>query len=213
MNEQTADRAKLHAKLSRVMGRLSKLPKDGTNKHFGYQYVTDAAVADAVRKALVAEGVSFLASMKEVTQETVTDPGSGKSKGKTRVMFEFTFGCSESGAEYSCQWAGEADDSQDKGIAKAATSAEKYFLLKTFVLSTGDDPDPDAGTNGAGDKQAALNAFYDTVLADIPYYTHKAHIGNTLKKLGYTAFNVEHEADMLADLQTHASEKADEEAE
>ena len=210
MNEQTADRAKLHAKLSRVMGRLSKLPKDGTNKHFGYQYVTDAAVADAVRKALVAEGVSFLASMKEVTQETVTDPGSGKSKGKTRVMFEFTFGCSESGAEYSCQWAGEADDSQDKGIAKAATSAEKYFLLKTFVLSTGDDPDTDAGVN---DRQAACDTFFNRVLADIPYYEHANHIKATLRQMGYEVYNAAKEDAMWADLQTHASEKADKEAE
>ena len=73
--------------------------------------------------------------------------------------------------------------------------------------------EPEPASGGNGDKQAALNAFYDKVLVDIPYYNHKAHIGNTLKQLGYTAFNMKYEADMLADLQKHASEKADEEAE
>ena len=207
---EAENRAKLHGKLSKVMGRLSKLPKDGTNQHFGYKYVTDAAVADAVRGALAAEGVSFLASIKEVTQELVKNE-KDKLKSRTVVLFEFTFGCSETGAEYTCTWAGEAEDGQDKGIAKAATAAEKYFFLKTFVLSTGDVADPDAGGSN-DDKMTALDAFRKRVLAEIPYYNHVNHINATLKQMGYEGYNPDNEDAMWADLQTHASEKADDEA-
>ena len=47
-------------------------------------------------------------------------------------------------------WTGESLDTQDKGITKAATSAEKYFLMKTFVISTGDaKDDPDSQSHQA----------------------------------------------------------------
>ena len=120
--------ASLFAKLSRAMGRLERLPKNGHNAHFNYDYVTDADVADAVRSALAVEGIAFLANMRDVQSD-------GK---RTVVQFEFTFADGESGATWTCHWQGEAMDSQDKGTAKAATSGLKYFLLKNFLLSTGD---------------------------------------------------------------------------
>lgn len=128
----------LYAKISRIMGKLERLPKTGTNDHFKYAFVTDADVADAVRRELANEGIAFFASMIDAVQE-------GKH---TRAEFEFTFVCSDTGETKACKWFGEANDGQDKGLSKAATSAEKYFLLKTFMLSTGDkadDPDSEAG--------------------------------------------------------------------
>jgi len=123
--------ASLFAKLARVMGKLKKLPKTGYNTHFKYKFVTDGDVSDAVRAALASEGVAFFASLQLLEQEAK----------KTRAQFIFTFADGETGATWSCNWTGEAIDTQDKGIAKAATSALKYFLLKTFVLSSGDPTD------------------------------------------------------------------------
>jgi hypothetical protein len=128
----------LYLKIARVMGSLSRLPKSGWNKHFKYHFVTDADVADAVRERLAAERIAFFASMVNHT----------KTGDHTEAVFEFTFVCADTGETMKCQWAGEAIDKQDKGLSKAATSAEKYFLLKTFMLSTGestDDPDSSAG--------------------------------------------------------------------
>jgi len=125
--------ASLFAKLARVMGKLERLPKRGHNDHFGYDFVTIADVADAVRKALAEEGVAFFASMDGLAQENH----------KTVADFTFTFADGQTGATWTCPWKGEAMDTQDKGIAKAATSAEKYFLLKTLILSTGDEEDAD----------------------------------------------------------------------
>ncbi len=55
------------------------------------------------------------------------------------------------------------------------------------------------------DKQATLSAFYDKVLAQIPYYKHAKHITATLKSMGYDGYNPDKEDDMLAILQTHAN--------
>ena len=151
MTEQTSEaQAALFAKLARVMGRLKKLPKSGYNDHFKYNFVTDSDVSDAVRTALAAENVAFFARMHDVQQ----------AEKKTIVHFSFIFADGETGAIWACDWTGEAIDTQDKGIAKAATSALKYFLMKTFVLSSG-DPDYDSD-NGAktvnGTKREGLIA-------------------------------------------------------
>jgi|GEM_PF-4547377 len=59
------------------------------------------------------------------------------------TLGDYTLACGDTGATITTRWTGEAADSQDKGINKAATAALKYWLLKTFLISTGDE-DPDA---------------------------------------------------------------------
>ncbi len=41
-------------------------------------------------------------------------------------------------------WVGQGLDNADKGYYKAYTGAVKYFLMKTFMISTGDDPELDS---------------------------------------------------------------------
>lgn len=138
--------AGLFAKLARAMGKIGRLPKSGHNSHFNYDFVTDSDVSDPVRAALADEGVAFFASM-------VRAQADGK---KTIADFVYTFADGETGATWSCNWTGEAIDSQDKGTAKAATSALKYFLLKNFILSSGDqadDTDADAARPKAQSKR------------------------------------------------------------
>ena len=145
-NEQTetpANLAPLYMKMAAVMGHLERLPKRGVNKHFGYPYVTDSDVLDAVRKAMAEERVAFFVSM----DATATTP-----KGSS-VLLSLTFADGDTGAAKTIRWEGEAHDSQDKGINKAVTAAVKYCLLKTFLMSTGDDSDPDAGGGEGGEGQ------------------------------------------------------------
>jgi len=137
------DQASLYTKLAKVMGSLTRIPKSGHNTHFNYDFVTDTDVSDAIRKALAKEGIAFFASMREVQRD----------EKKVTAHFVFTFADGETGATWSCEWNGEAIDTQDKGIAKAATSALKYFLLKTFILSTGDPTDDSDASNGKEDQK------------------------------------------------------------
>lgn len=123
--------APLFAKMARIMGRLERINKTGFNSHFQYNFATESDVADVIRVAMSEEGVALLADILEYRKE-----GS-----RTLLKIKFTFGCGETGATVSSTWWGEADDKQDKGISKAATAAEKYFLMKTFLLSAGDPED------------------------------------------------------------------------
>ena len=125
MTEQKQPAAKLYAKMSRIMGNLEWLPKRGYNAHFKYYFVTDADVLDTVRKAMAAEGLCLFVSMDSVHQENK----------RTVVNLALTFADGESGQSVTTHWSGEANDTQDKGISKAATSALKYALLIVIQIN------------------------------------------------------------------------------
>jgi hypothetical protein len=206
------DQAALFAKVAKVMGKLERLPRSGHNDHFNYDFVTDGDVSDAVRAALASENVAFFASMRHTQVD-------GK---KITAYFTYTFADGKTGATWSCDWVGEAIDSQDKGTAKAATSALKYFLLKTFVLSSGDpadDTDSATPAKRARNTKASNNgteqakaAFFASILKDIPYYEDVDHIANALKSAGFTSYTKAKETKMKAALKKHANEAANKEA-
>jgi hypothetical protein len=135
--------------MAAVMSHLERLPKRGKNKHFGYDYVTDSDVLDAVRKAMAQESVAFFVNVDAIRKEskyTVAD-------------LSLTFADGSSGASKTIRWTGEALDTQDKGINKAITAGVKYALLKTFLVSTGEEDDPDGQKPvRPGNKQATKEA-------------------------------------------------------
>lgn len=146
------NKAPLYAKLAAVMAEMSNIQKTGKNTHFDYKFVTADAVAEKVRQLLSERGVAFFAAivgreMLEI-QRSFTDKRTGEMQtsrsNRWVVDFEFTFADGESGVYEVRKWSAEADAADDKGINKCATAAEKYFLLKTFIVSTGDEPDADA---------------------------------------------------------------------
>lgn len=192
----------LYGRMAAVMGRLERIPKRGFNQHFKYQFVTDSDVLDTVRMAMAAEGVCLFVSMTNVQQDNK----------RTIVNLQFTFADGESGQSVTVAWVGEAMDTQDKGIAKAATSALKYCLLKTFLISTGDEPDtdsdgpqvitppkprpqgpPDTDRVPPPDTGSLLVLMNDANAALVergfePHYKHAIHVTNALKQLGYSSY-------------------------
>jgi hypothetical protein len=123
----------LYAKLAHVMGQVERLPKTGHNAHFNYDFVTDADVSDTIRPMLAALGVAVLIKAEKPIQQD----------DKTLLPVTIKLVDSETGDHEESTWFGEANDRQDKGVNKAATAAVKYWLLKTFLFSTG-DPREDA---------------------------------------------------------------------
>ena len=132
-------KATLYAKLARVMGKIDKLPKDKTNAFHGYAFTSEGAVSTAVRSLLAEESIAFIPQM--MSSEEID--------GVWVASFSFTFACGDTGATITSLWQSEAQSRNskgardDKGLNKAATAAEKYFLLKTFIIPTGNDPDAD----------------------------------------------------------------------
>lgn len=135
----------LATKLAAVMGAVKRVPKRGTNQHFNYKFAKDDDVATAIRKELSDRGVMLYAQVDGCDRYVVGKTSNGAEKALTTLRMTFTFVDGESGDAMALPWLGCGLDTEDKGIPKAMTSGEKYFLLKTFLVPTGDESaDPDA---------------------------------------------------------------------
>lgn len=142
MNTETGS-AKLFGKIAKVMGECRILEKSGRNTFDKYDYVTADTIATRIGSLLAANGIAFLPSMVSLeTNEYTTQKGG--TNFRTVAHFQMTLACNETGATFTTMWMGEAIDRSDKSISKAATSAVKYFLLKTFLLAGGDEEDADS---------------------------------------------------------------------
>lgn len=131
--------AGLNKKIATVMGQLQVVQEDAKHQQ-GWKYASYGAVVQGVREALSNQGVGLYANLIHYEQQK-------QPKGiKSIVEVEFTFADGETGAMRTSRWAGEAADFgvADKGLNKAYTAAEKYFLMRTFLVSTSDDVEPDA---------------------------------------------------------------------
>lgn len=132
-------RATLYRKIAAVMGASDRVPKRGRNKFHNYDYATEADLVESLRGLLAEQGLAFLVSV--LSQQRIASEA--KAGDFTRVELEFTLACADTGESVSCRMWGEGQDPGDKGLYKAYTGAVKYFLMKTFLIPTGDDPEMD----------------------------------------------------------------------
>jgi hypothetical protein len=158
--KEIAEKKTLAGKLVAVMMGIHRVKKGGFNEHHRYAFVTAEDVSDMVRDLLAEQGIAFMPSM-ESYEMIPTASGKGHI---ARVKFIMRFLDSESSEVQEATWFSEAMDTQDKALNKAATAAVKYFLLKTFLISTGDEPDTDAEV-GEEAKQARAAASSPKITA------------------------------------------------
>jgi hypothetical protein len=130
----------LYAKLAEVTKEIGRVEKAGHNDFHNYDYVKEDDLVEAVRGKLADRNVALLSSALEVTKVGTL----------TTAHLRFTFVDGGSGETHDADWFGTGDDKGDKGLYKAYTGALKYFLMKTFLIPTGNDPDQDA----KGDERA-----------------------------------------------------------
>jgi hypothetical protein len=122
------------------------MPKTGHNRQQGYDYVTDADVLAAVREKLAVRHVAFVAEVCGATFESIGETSNKAPKMLAQVRMTFTFIDGDSGESIQREFAGAGMDfGGEKGLYKAITGATKYFLMKTFLMPTGDDPESDHG--------------------------------------------------------------------
>lgn len=146
--------AKLAKKLAEVMAAVSRIPKRGRNDFHKYDYATEADIAEAIRAELAQRHVILIPAITDQSRESVGEKGSVL----TTLRMEFTFYDGESGDTITRPWIGAGTDKEDKGVYKAMTGGEKYFLLKTFLLPTGDDPEADDKKKAAAKPSVEVKA-------------------------------------------------------
>lgn len=128
------DRKKLYEKILRVMEEIGKISKDKKNEFHNYKYVSDEAVVFELRGLLIKHKLVLLPDHSKEE----------KNGDLTRLEVRYRLVDVETGEQLISMVYGYGQDKGDKGIYKAATGAEKYFLLKTFLIPTTDDPENEA---------------------------------------------------------------------
>lgn len=139
----------LAMKMVKIMQAVGNVAKGGRNDFQKYDFVQSDDVLDAVRTEMVKNNVVLFPRMIGYEQNAET-------KGyHVVVQFEFTLIDADSGETMSGTWFGEASDFGDKSFSKAGTSALKYWLLKTFMISANEpDADKDSPEHGHEGKSA-----------------------------------------------------------
>lgn len=124
-------RAALATKLSRIMGSVPNIPKNGWNEHFKYQFATEADVSAALQQRFAAENIVVL-----------PEAFNARREGKLTILdMQFTILDGDTGYAEPIRWTGNGEDTSDKALWKAITGGVKYFLMKLVLAPTGDDPE------------------------------------------------------------------------
>lgn len=129
-------------KLAEVYATVGRIPKRGRNEFHKYDYVKEEDIVEAVRTELSSRNVILLPGIVSHEWRELQPNKDGKPRDPVvLVNMTFTFMDGDSGETIERHWLGAGQDSGDKGVYKAMTGGDKYFLLKAFLIPTGDDPE------------------------------------------------------------------------
>lgn len=144
------EQKQLVGKLVKVMQQVKYIEKKGFNNFNKYKYATEADVNEKVREYLAEQNVMMIPDAKSYNvREHTNRKGNLEYIGTAEV--EFTFHDGDTGETISFTVFGEGQDAGDKSVYKAITGAQKYALMKSFMIPTGDDPERDR--EGENDSQ------------------------------------------------------------
>lgn len=168
-----SNRGLLAAKLVKVMSSVSRVKKNGYNSFQNYAYVTESDILDAVKVELEKQNVMILSSVINTTREGDL----------TTVTVQYLIIDGDTGETIEVNSVGQGADKQDKGSAKAMTMASKYFLMKNFMIPTGDDPEAtDENGKATGKKGAGpVKAVVKSVQAETTYTPASTPVAATKK--------------------------------
>lgn len=140
-SKPVADTSSLVGKLAEVMALVRAVPKRGYNDFHKYDYATEGDILAAVRDGLADRGVMILPFVDSTDRREVVLKREGTA---TVTTLGVRYTITDGREEVVVRMVGEGQDAGDKGAYKALTGAQKYMVLKTFLIPTGDDPERDA---------------------------------------------------------------------
>lgn len=149
----------IYQKLIEVRKAVPYLKKEAEGYQF--KYTSSSQVLGNLRAAMDEQGLLLIPKVadKKVTID-VFDKIDGRGNSKrtvdyfTEIDVTFTWVNAEKPDEQiECPWYGQGvDTAGEKGVGKALTYAEKYFMLKFFNIAT-DKDDPDSFQNKIDGKE------------------------------------------------------------
>ena len=142
--------------ITNEIGFVAKNLKVVTNARSGqgYQAVSEVDVLESVKPLEMKYGVFSYPFEREIVESDVIETeqnGYTKRQFYMRLKTIYRFVNVDNIEEYiDVITYGDGIDSGDKATGKAMTYADKYALMKTYKISTGEDPDKDASQKLVG---------------------------------------------------------------
>ena len=147
----------IYQKMAAITAELKAVEKDlsvQTTKSSSYKAVSERAILDAVKPLEEKYGVYSFPVSREIMESNLIQNESvyvdvkgnktttPKTSYMTRIKTVYRFVNTDKPTEYiETTTFAEGIDSQDKGSGKAMTYADKYALMKSYKISTGEDVD------------------------------------------------------------------------
>ena len=126
--------------LSEIRKSVGILRKDQRNEAYKFNYVSSTQVLLSVREKMNELGLLLIPRIDRTATEIC-----GKQI-LTQLWMTFTWYLIDPQESFTIPWYSQGMDTGERGIGKALTYAEKYFILKQFNIPT-DEEDPDKHNN------------------------------------------------------------------
>lgn len=138
-------------KLIKILEAAGKVEKKGHNRAQNYKFVRETDLVDMIRPIMATEKLFLNLDVIEHEFIELNKTQSGSTMRLTILKVRGTWVDAETGEVWPIPstFVGYGADTGDKGAYKAMTGAEKYFLFKSFLVGTGDDPEGDERTDRA----------------------------------------------------------------
>lgn len=146
------------------------IKKDGENKFQHYNFQSEGAIKDAVKPALIKAGLVVKFSYEIVNQY---DRTTGKGGNNHFVDLMGTFTVTDGHDEMTFTIPGSGQDTGEKAMVKASTSAQKYFYKQMFNITDTEDSDPDTNDSSASNGPITKNKQYIRPSATLDHATVK----------------------------------------
>lgn len=131
----------LAKKILAVMREVESIDKDGTNKFQKYKYVSEANIVGKIRASMVSNGLIAIPNMVSCVDQPAGTTSGGTMQFLSTICVDYKLIDTDTGESETVRMFSQGIDSGDKGVFKAITGSNKYFLLKTFQIATDDDPE------------------------------------------------------------------------
>jgi len=182
-------------KLIEVRKAVPYLKKD--NAGFQFKFVSSSQTLAALKGAMDEQGVLLVPS---VTETKVSDHTTKKGNHEyfTILTMVFKWIDADNPTDFlESPWVGQGLDDAEKGVGKALTYAEKYFLLKFFNIPT-DKDDPDTFQQKRGPVEEAKRIEEpqappdptkkaDTMMQEVKNVKNETELAEILKRENFRA--------------------------
>ena len=181
------EKLNLMQKLNEAAKSIGAVHKDGKNSFQNYEFQSEGAIKAAVEHAIQSVGIRIIPNYEIINQY---DKASKKGGSNHFVDVMGTFLITDGSESQTGSMPGSGQDSGEKAMAKACTSAQKYFYKQLFNI-TDKEEDPDSTDSNATtgepmvttDQKDRLNRLFDS-LAGVTNKDKQLISGAYLKHVG-----------------------------